>query len=81
MKSVSAIWVDDELCKDCGICIDLCPRAVFDSSAGKPVATRLEDCSGCLFCEWHCPEFAVRVHVDGASQQAVEVGTCAVGAS
>ncbi len=75
MKSVSSIWVDDDLCKACGICVDLCPQGVFDvGKAGKPVGARLDDCNGCLFCEWHCPEFAVRVEVHGGSRRAVVVG-------
>jgi 2-oxoglutarate ferredoxin oxidoreductase subunit delta len=74
MKSVASVWVDDELCKSCGICLDLCPQGVFDpDTAGKPVAARLDDCSGCLFCEWHCPEFAIRVEVATAAQPAAEV--------
>ena len=71
MKTIDSIMVDDELCKACGICSDLCPRSVFDvDKAGRPLVARLDDCSGCLFCEWHCPEFAVRVWVAGDAPKA-----------
>jgi len=75
MRAIGSIMVDDELCKACGICVDLCPKRVYDlDKAGKPVVVRLDDCNGCLFCEWHCPDFAVRVQIVSASPQAVELG-------
>lgn len=57
-----AISVDPELCKACGICIDLCPASVFDGDEfGNPVVARLGDCTTCLFCERHCPDFAIEI--------------------
>ena len=75
MRAIDSIMVDDVLCKACGICVDLCPKSVYDMDQdGKPVVTRLDDCNGCLFCEWHCPDFAIRVHIEIASPSRVEVG-------
>lgn len=49
-------------CKACGICIAFCPKQVFDrDEGGKPVAARPDDCIGCLFCEIHCPDFAITI--------------------
>lgn len=56
------IRVDRSLCKSCGICVKLCPKDVFDRDpAGGPVLARLADCTGCRFCELHCPDFALEV--------------------
>jgi 2-oxoglutarate ferredoxin oxidoreductase subunit delta len=56
------VVVDLELCKACGICIALCPTKVFDADdGGRAVAARLEDCTVCRLCEWHCPDFAIEV--------------------
>jgi 2-oxoglutarate ferredoxin oxidoreductase subunit delta len=54
--------LDLELCKACGVCIELCPEKVFDRDRlGYPVMARLDDCSQCLLCELHCPDFAIEV--------------------
>ena len=49
-------------CKACGICISFCPKQVYDpDEGGKPLAARPDDCIGCLFCEIHCPDFAITI--------------------
>ena len=58
----SPVQLDLELCKACGVCIELCPEKVFDRDAlGYPVLSRHDDCSQCLICELHCPDFAIEV--------------------
>jgi 2-oxoglutarate ferredoxin oxidoreductase subunit delta len=58
----SPLQLDLELCKACGICIELCPDQVFDrDSLGYPLLARPEACSQCLICELHCPDFAIEV--------------------
>jgi 2-oxoglutarate ferredoxin oxidoreductase subunit delta len=54
--------LDVSLCKACGICIELCPTHVFDTAEmGEAVVARPEDCTLCLLCELHCPDFAIEV--------------------
>lgn len=49
-------------CKACGICIAFCPTKVYDrDEGGKPLAARPDDCTGCRFCELHCPDFAITI--------------------
>jgi 2-oxoglutarate ferredoxin oxidoreductase subunit delta len=49
-------------CKACGICIAFCPKNVFTpDQTGKPVISRADACSGCRFCELHCPDFAITI--------------------
>jgi 2-oxoglutarate ferredoxin oxidoreductase subunit delta len=61
-RRAAAITIDAGLCKQCGVCVALCPRDVFDVDAdGTPVASRADDCTACRFCEQHCPDFAIEV--------------------
>ena len=60
--------LDESLCKGCGICVDVCRAKVFDvggglSPRGLPVviAARPKDCTGCLQCEYLCPDMAIAV--------------------
>ena len=56
------VRLDLSLCKACGICIELCPDKVFDrDKLGYPVVARPDECSQCLICELHCPDFAIEV--------------------
>jgi 2-oxoglutarate ferredoxin oxidoreductase subunit delta len=56
------VQLDLELCKACGVCIELCPDKVFDrDKLGYPVLARPDACSRCLLCELHCPDFAIEV--------------------
>jgi len=56
------VALDLGLCKACGICIDLCPPQVFDRDGlGYPEVARPQDCTACLLCELHCPDFAIEI--------------------
>lgn len=49
-------------CKSCGICAAFCPRdCIGTDENGSPVVTDADRCSGCGWCELHCPDFAVSV--------------------
>ena len=67
------VEVDLVLCKACGICVALCPEKVFDADKGGiPLVARPADCTQCLICELHCPDFAIEVK-RRAKKQAPEV--------
>jgi 2-oxoglutarate ferredoxin oxidoreductase subunit delta len=56
------VALDLDLCKVCGICIALCPEHVFDRDPlSYPVVARADECTSCLLCELHCPDFAIEV--------------------
>jgi len=49
-------------CKSCGICTAFCPRQCLSLDAeGNPVVEKAERCTGCRWCELHCPDFAICV--------------------
>ena len=49
-------------CKACGICSAFCPQKVLGhDESGGPVIERPDDCIGCRFCEFHCPDFAITI--------------------
>ena len=49
-------------CKSCGICAAFCPRQCLSlDTDGAPVVEKAERCTGCRWCELHCPDFAICV--------------------
>ena len=62
------VVVITERCKECGICISVCPTKVLvkgprANSRGYryPIPEHIEKCIGCKMCEWSCPDFAIYV--------------------
>jgi len=52
----------DAWCKQCGICVEFCPKGVFTKDAlGTPQPTYQDKCIGCSQCVLHCPDFAITV--------------------
>ena len=55
VQKIFADW-----CKACGICTAFCPTCVFEKSeSGMPIIKDPDACTGCRFCEFHCPDFAI----------------------
>jgi 2-oxoglutarate ferredoxin oxidoreductase subunit delta len=49
-------------CKGCGLCAAFCPRQCLGRDAGgAPVVKDPQRCTGCRWCELHCPDFAICV--------------------
>ncbi|HOI96593.1 MAG TPA: 4Fe-4S binding protein [Syntrophobacter fumaroxidans] len=49
-------------CKACGICAAFCPRECIRlDEDGSPLVAQPERCTGCGWCELHCPDFAISV--------------------
>ena len=58
----TAITVNENWCKSCGICIRFCPKNVLISNEkGVPMAKNIDDCIHCRLCELRCPDFAINV--------------------
>jgi len=63
------ITVNDEMCKECGLCIEFCAKKCIvpgaDYNARGYRAVRLgekHECSGCAVCAVICPEVAIEVY-------------------
>lgn len=49
-------------CKACGICAAFCPAGCLGrDEAGEPLVEHADRCTGCGWCELHCPDFAISV--------------------
>ena len=49
-------------CKACGICAAFCPRECLGrDDEGAPFVKDSDRCTGCGWCELHCPDFAISV--------------------
>lgn len=58
------IEIFEAWCKSCGICAAFCPRkCITMTEAGVPVVDGAQRCTGCGWCEIHCPDFAISVRV------------------
>lgn len=63
-----AVYIDKELCKSCKICINICPKKVFEithkvnkKGYNYVDATRAEECISCGKCEMSCPDFVIHI--------------------
>jgi len=64
-RPAARMYVDVELCKGCGFCVEFCPTGALELSDGynkkgyhPPVVTE-DDCLYCEICEVVCPEFSI----------------------
>lgn len=56
------VRIDKNLCKNCFICLNVCPKKVFDLDDKYEVYIKNQDeCIGCKLCENLCPDFAIEV--------------------
>lgn len=55
--------VEEEKCKGCGVCIEVCPKGVFElyrsGDAQKSQVLLSEECVQCTACVKQCPEHAI----------------------
>jgi NAD-dependent dihydropyrimidine dehydrogenase PreA subunit len=61
LKDVVTLALDDARCIGCGMCIDVCPHAVFRLERRKARIVDRDACMECGACAENCPVEAVSV--------------------
>jgi 2-oxoglutarate ferredoxin oxidoreductase subunit delta len=75
---MAKVYVIEESCKgtdDCGICLTVCPKGLFEPSgrmnqAGyiPPRVTDMAECTGCQSCMIYCPDMALVAEKDESEE-------------
>jgi 2-oxoglutarate ferredoxin oxidoreductase subunit delta len=65
-KARGKVFIDEDRCKGCGLCIEFCPSNVLEFAERfnkkgyhPPRAANPEACTGCDLCGLYCPDFAI----------------------
>jgi NAD-dependent dihydropyrimidine dehydrogenase PreA subunit len=61
LKDVATLRLDPAKCTGCGMCLDVCPRAVLARANGKVGISSLDACIECGACQQNCPAGALSV--------------------
>ena len=59
LKGVSALKLDVDKCIGCGMCVEVCPHAVFKLEARKAAILDSDLCMECGACSGNCPVQAI----------------------
>jgi len=67
-------YFEKELCKGCGLCVYYCPNDVLRMTSRRNKkgynvveTANPQECIGCKMCEINCPDFAIYVIKEAAS--------------
>jgi len=73
---MAKIYINENYCKGCNLCIYFCPKKVLETSdklnkagAPLPVVVHIEDCNACGACELFCPDFAIVVEKEEKKEE------------
>jgi ferredoxin len=61
LRDVVTLELDPPTCIGCGMCREVCPRAVFTIDADKARIVNRDACIECGACEKNCPVEAISV--------------------
>ena len=59
--NVNTLEYDPALCINCGMCVAVCPHAVFASNGRAVQLVRADACMECGACQQNCPTGAITV--------------------
>ena len=62
LKNVVTLKLDSRKCTGCSICIQVCPRNVFDIMDGKAAIVNRDSCIECGACAGNCAFDALSVN-------------------
>lgn len=61
LKDVVTLTLDEEKCIGCGMCLSVCPHAVWSLNDGKALIKSRDACMECGACATNCPVEAINV--------------------
>ena len=61
LKNVATVTLESEKCTGCGMCLTVCPHAVFSRSNGIVRIQHRDACMECGACAKNCPVAAIFV--------------------
>jgi NAD-dependent dihydropyrimidine dehydrogenase PreA subunit len=61
LKNVVTLQFNKEKCSGCGMCLVVCPHAVFSMNSGRVQIENRDGCMECGACAMNCPTGALRV--------------------
>ncbi len=59
--TVNTLQLDQNLCTGCGICLNVCPHAVFEQNQRTVFLANPTACMECGACQLNCPFNAIQV--------------------
>jgi len=61
LSGVVTLQYDEQKCRGCGRCIEVCPHAVFRMENGRAALADKDACIECGACKKNCPFSAITV--------------------
>jgi NAD-dependent dihydropyrimidine dehydrogenase PreA subunit len=74
LKNVVTLQLDEEKCKGCGMCINVCPHEVFLMKDDKAQIVDKDSCMECGACAKNCPFSAIEVRPGVSCAYAIIIG-------
>ena len=74
LPDVVSLALDDERCTGCGMCLSVCPHAVFEIDNGHARIVDRDACMECGASALNCPEEAITVNAGVGSPVAKKRG-------
>lgn len=71
LEGVVTLEYNKERCRGCGLCVQVCPQAVFHMAGNKAELVDKDACIECGACRRNCPHGAIKVRAGVGCAQAV----------